>query len=86
VNSRACRNDGEFQQGRVSDPDRAKELMARHSDELATARPDVLDRRTSGPGRPAGIDAQRECGFVRATTIEEPIIGTVTVCPSRRAR
>jgi hypothetical protein len=32
----------QFQQGRVSDPDRAKELMARHSDELATARPDVL--------------------------------------------
>ena len=32
----------QFRQGRVSDPDRAKELMARHSGELATARPDVL--------------------------------------------
>jgi len=32
----------QFRQGRVSDPDRAKELMARHSDELAAARPDLL--------------------------------------------
>jgi hypothetical protein len=32
----------QFQQGRVSDPNRAKELMARHSDELAKLRPDVL--------------------------------------------
>ena len=32
----------QFQQGRVSDPDRAKELMAQHSDELATARPEML--------------------------------------------
>ena len=32
----------QFRQGRVSDPDRAKELMARHSGELAAARPDVL--------------------------------------------
>jgi len=32
----------QFRQGRVSDPDRAKELMAQHSDELATARPDLL--------------------------------------------
>ena len=32
----------QFRQGRVSDSDRAKELMARHSGELAAARPDVL--------------------------------------------
>ena len=32
----------QFQHGRMSDPDRAKELMAQHSDELATLRPDVL--------------------------------------------
>lgn len=32
----------QFQQGRVSDPDRAKALMARHSAERATTRPDLL--------------------------------------------
>ena len=32
----------QFRQGRVSDPDRAKELMARHSGERATVRPDLL--------------------------------------------
>jgi len=32
----------QFRQGRVSDPDRAKALMARHSDELATTRPEML--------------------------------------------
>ena len=32
----------QFQQGRVSDPKRAKELMARHPDERAAMRPDVL--------------------------------------------
>ena len=31
-----------FRQGRVSDPERAKELMARHSAEWAALRPDVL--------------------------------------------
>ena len=44
----------QFRQGRVSDPDRAKELMARHSDELATARPDVL---ASIRGSVAGVAA-----------------------------
>ena len=32
----------QLQQGRVSDPDRARELMERHSGEQATMRPDVL--------------------------------------------
>jgi len=32
----------QFQQGRVSDPDRATELMAQHADERAALRPDVL--------------------------------------------
>jgi hypothetical protein len=32
----------QFRQGQVSDPARAKELMAQHSSDLAVARPDVL--------------------------------------------